>query len=85
MKINNPLTSIKNLYTKSSNWGKILFFVLLLLLVIALFKPMQMKNKEGFEQSKTFLLKTNDDLYDNFYTSIYDELVFNSLIFFVTS
>jgi SAM-dependent methyltransferase len=79
MKINNPLTSIKNLYTKSSNWGKILFFVLLLLLVIALFKPMQMKNKEGFEQSETFLLKTNDDLYDNFYTSIYDELVFNSL------
>jgi SAM-dependent methyltransferase len=40
---------------------------------------MQMKNKEGFEQSETFLLKTNDDLYDNFYTSIYDELVFNSL------
>lgn len=79
MKINNPLTSIKNLYTKSSNWGKILFFVLLLLLVVAIFKPMQIQNKEGFEQSETFLLKTNDNLYDNFYTSIYDELVFNGL------
>jgi len=79
MKINNPLASIKNLYTKSSNWGKILFFVLLLLLVVAIFKPMQMQNKEGFEQSESFLIKTNDDLYDNFYTSIYDELVFNSL------
>jgi len=79
MKINNPLTSITNLYNKSSNWGKILFFVLLLLLVVAVFKPMQLQGKEGFEQQETFLLKTNDDLYDKFYAEIYDELVFNNL------
>ena len=79
MKINNPLTSITNLYNKSSNWGKILFLVLLLLLVVAIFKPMQLQRKEGFEQQETFLLKTNDDLYDKFYAEIYDELVFNNL------
>jgi SAM-dependent methyltransferase len=79
MKINNPLKSIKNFYLKTSNWGKILFFVLLLLLVIAIFKPMQFQRKEGFEQNESFLLKSNDDLYDNFYASIYDELVFNNL------
>ncbi len=79
MKINNPLTSMKNLYNKSSNWGKILFFILLLLLVVAIFKPMKLEKKEGFEQNESFLLKTNDNLYDNFYTSIYDELVFNGL------
>jgi SAM-dependent methyltransferase len=79
MKITNPLTSMKNLYSKSSNWGKILFFVLLLLLVVAIFKPIRLPKREGFEQSESFLLKTNDNLYDDFYTSIYDELVFNGL------
>jgi len=79
MKINNPFTSITNLYKKSSNWGKILFFILLLLLVVAIFKPMQNQGKEGFEQQDSFLLKTNEDLYDNFYVEIYDELVFNNL------
>lgn len=79
MKIMNPLTSMKNLYNKSSNWGKIFFFILLLLIVVAIFKPMKLEKREGFEQSETFLLKTNNDLYDNFYTSIYDDLVFNSI------
>ena len=77
MKIDNPFTSITNLYKKSSNWGKILFLILLLLLVVAIFKPIQ--KKEGFEQQNTFVLKTNDELYDKFYVEIYDELVFNNL------
>jgi SAM-dependent methyltransferase len=77
MKIDNPLTSIKNLYNKSSNWGKILFLVLLLLLVIAIFKPMH--KREGFEQQEKFIIKNNVDLYDDFYANIYDELVFNNL------
>jgi len=77
MKLNNPLTSIKNLYNKSSNWGKILFFVLLLLLVIAIFKPLN--KKEGFEQREKFILKKDNDLYDDFYADIYDELVYNKL------
>jgi len=77
MKINNPLTSIKNLYNKSSNWGKILFFILLLLLVIAIFKPLN--KKEGFEQREKFILKKENDLYDDFYADVYDELVYNKL------
>jgi len=79
MKTRNTFTSITNLYNKSSNWGKILFFVLLLLLVVAIFKPLQIQKKEGFEQQDSFLLKTNDELYDNFYAEIYDELVFNNI------
>ena len=77
MKNINPFVSITNLYNKSSNWGKILFIVLLLLLVIDIFKPI--KRKEGFEQNESFLIKTNEELYDNFYADIYDELVFNNL------
>jgi SAM-dependent methyltransferase len=77
MKINNPLTSIKNLYNKSSNWGKILFFILLLLLVVAIFKPLN--KKEGFEQREKFILKKENDLYDDFYADVYDELVYNKL------
>jgi SAM-dependent methyltransferase len=77
MKLNNPFTSVTNLYNKSSNWGKVLFFVLLLLLAVAVFKPIQ--KREGFEQRENFLLKTNDELYDKFYVEIYDELVFNNI------
>jgi SAM-dependent methyltransferase len=38
-----------------------------------------MKNKEGFKTTEPFLYKTGSEVYDDFYTDIYDYLVFNSL------
>ena len=74
----NLTNSLINLYKKSSNWGKILFFILLLLVIITLFKPLYQR-KEGYENQQTFEYKTNEDLYDDFYVNIYDQLVFNDL------
>ena len=71
---------MNNLYKHTSNWGKIVILFLLLILVIAVFKGFNKhKNREGFEQSDHFLIKTNDDIYDDFYTDIYDYLVFNNI------
>lgn len=75
-------TFVKSLgtqYNKTSNWGKILIFVVLLLLLILAFKNIKMPSKEGFEQNDNFLTKTGTDVYDEFYSDIYDYLVFNNL------
>jgi len=79
--ITNQLNSITKIYTKSSIWGKILIFSLLIVLLVVIFKgPNSNSNsKEGFEQSDQFVNKTGEDIYDDFYADIYDYLVFNKL------
>ena len=34
---------------------------------------------EGFQQSKKFVLKRNDKLYDDFYCSLYDDLMYDPI------
>ena len=78
----NMQTTIKSLgaaYNKSSLWCKMLIFISLLLLLILVFKGLPNARKEGFEQQDKFLIKTGPEIYDNFYASIYDYLVFNTL------
>ena len=76
-------TSFKSLgsaYNKSSSWCKILIFITLLLLLVLVFKGVKPTNfKEGFEQNDKFLVKTGPQIYDDFYSDIYDYLVFNNL------
>jgi len=82
MKFPNSIKSITNLYKKLSNFGKVLIFISLLLVLIVFFKYMKMyslNNKEGFIQEKEFLFKKGPDIYDEFYASIYDHLVFNDV------
>lgn len=77
MKIQTTLKSITHFYNKMSNFGKILLFVTLLLIIIVFFKQ-DIVFKEGFtEQSNNFLFKRGTDIYDDFYAEIYDYLVFN--------
>jgi SAM-dependent methyltransferase len=75
------INSLGSSYTKASLWGKILIFTTLLLLLVLVFKGIKSHNSgiEGFEQNDRFLLKTGNDIYDDFYTEIYDYLVFNNL------
>lgn len=68
-----------NLYKDTSNWGKVLLLFVLFILVITIFKGFKQNKKEGFEQSDQFLIKTNEEIYDDFYTDIYDYLVFNNI------
>lgn len=78
--------SLTNCYNKLSNFGKILIFISLLLIIIVFFKSIT-SNKEGMtsgiEQNtgitNKFLFKDGDAVYDDFYANIYDYLVFNSV------
>ena len=86
MKITNPIKSITNLYNKLSNFGKILIFIALLLIMIVFFKHVQGLSphntgakREGFQQQQEFLFKKGQDIYDDFYANVYDYLVFNEV------
>jgi SAM-dependent methyltransferase len=70
--------SLGTAYNKCSLWCKILMFISLLLLLVLVFKGFD-KKKEGFEQRDAFLIKSGSDIYDDFYSDIYDYLVFNNL------
>ena len=84
MKINNSIKSISNIYKNMSNFGKILIFVALFLILIVIFKSVNTVNKEGsikegYTQNDTFLFKRGVEIYDEFYADIYDYLVFNAV------
>ena len=75
----NELNSIGNVYKESSNWGKVMILFILFILIMLIFKGLKRNKQEGFEQSDHFLIKTNDEIYDDFYANIYDYLVFNDV------
>jgi SAM-dependent methyltransferase len=74
------MKSLGRAYNKTSLWGKVLIFIVLLLLLVLVFKGIK-PNKivEGFEQNDQFLFKSGPEIYDDFYADIYDYLVFNNL------
>ena len=71
------IKSITNVYRKMSNIGKILLFITLLLILVVFFKSYTIK--EGYEQNDKFLFKQGNDIYDGFYATVYDYLVYNNL------
>jgi SAM-dependent methyltransferase len=81
MKNIGPLKSITNIYSKMSNFGKILIFITLFLITIVFFKSIEVPKfgVEGFQSQEKFLFKTGDEVYDDFYANIYDYLVFNNI------
>ena len=80
MNLQRTIKSLGTSYNKSSTWCKVLIFIVLLLMLVLVFKGFkQHKNVEGFEQQDKFLIKSGSDIYDDFYASIYDYLVFNNL------
>jgi len=73
--------SISNIYNKLSIFGKVLVFITLFLIVVVFFKSVETNvKKEGFEQQQDkFVLKKGNDIYDDFYSDIYDHLLNNSV------
>jgi SAM-dependent methyltransferase len=63
-----------------SNWGKVLIFVVLFLIVYMLFKN-EIERKEGFSMdTKEFTFKDGkSQVYDDFYVNIYDQLLYNDV------
>ncbi len=67
-------------YKKMSTVGKVLLFVALLLILVVFFNSPEFNiTKEGYEQNDSFVFKKGAEIYDGFYASIYDHLVFNNL------
>lgn len=77
--IKKPIAQFSKYYTKCSCWGKLLLFIIMLLLLIVSFKGLKSGLKEGFEQNDSLVTKTGVAVYDDFYAEIYDYLVFNNM------
>jgi SAM-dependent methyltransferase len=73
------MKSLMKFYKKISTVGKVLLFVALLLIIVVFFNSPEFNIKEGYEQNDTFLFKKGPEIYDGFYATIYDQLVFNNL------
>lgn len=74
------IQTISNFYNKLSNFGKILIFLALFLLVIHILKPISQIRKEGMTNvEEKFVYKDGQAVYDDFYADIYDYLVFNQI------
>ena len=67
-----------NHFMKQSIWTRtsiILAFILIILMIV----NKSAVYKEGFVQREKFVLKTGNEIYDGFYSSIYDELVYDNV------
>ena len=65
-------------FKKSTRWSKTLIclgFLLLVIMVINHNSPI----KEGFTQRRKYVLKRNDDIFDDFYVPVYDQLMKNKV------
>ena len=75
--VSSQTNKIISYYNKSSNWGKMMVFTILLIVVVTLFK--KTSHTEGFIQSDQFVIKQGTQMYDEFYANIYDDLVYNDI------
>jgi SAM-dependent methyltransferase len=66
----NPAKSLTTLFHKTSTWGKILIFITLILVGLSLFTV----KKEGFVNYGVFSYNESSNIYDEFYSNIYDVL-----------
>ena len=72
------MKSLTNCYNKLSNFGKILIFISILLVIVIFFKHIN-PVKENFISDEKFLFKEGTAVYDDFYANIYDHLVYNMI------
>jgi len=76
MSLTKSIKSIISYIKKSSPWIKLIILCICIILLINLFKRIESR-VETFEDNKPkYTIKTKD-LYDDFYSEIYDELVYN--------
>jgi len=72
------LKQLKRFFKKSTKWSKTLICLGFLLLALVLINNNTIM-KEGFSQRKKYILKKNEDIFDEFYVPIYDQLMENKV------
>ena len=70
------ISNIQKSFKKVSSWFKLVVILIVILLVVAVVNK-NMPHVEGFQQEQKFISKNNDNLYDDFYCEIYNELIFD--------
>lgn len=89
MKLSNSFNSILKIYNKTSNIGKLLIFICLLLIIVIFFKYVNQEallKREGFRKEEIyagdkekFVFVKDLKVFDEFYAGIYDYLVYNNM------
>lgn len=74
----NIIKKMNSLFKKSTIWFKVAILLILILIVFITIN-VSLPKREGFQQSKKFVLKRNDKLYDDFYCSLYDDLMYDPI------
>ena len=78
--ITQPIKSITHVFKNISLWGKVLIFIILVLMIhFTFFKTKQLR-REGFQNTEKFLLHEGPQVYDDFYSNVYDHLVYNTML-----
>ena len=73
------IASISKTYNKMSHWGKILLWITIFLIVVVNMRSWKPWQREAFTQNDTLIVKSGNELYDDFYVNIYDYLVYNNV------
>jgi len=75
--IKNLVKNLKSFFKKTSIWTKIII-ITIIALVFTKIANANTPHIEGFTQKRKFVVKKNDELYDDFYCSIYDKLLYDT-------
>lgn len=70
--------SVMKKYDKSSIWVKLFIIIAIVLLFLKRYNRLH-PVQEGFTQMQQYVLKENDELYDDFYVKYYDQIVYDKL------
>ena len=65
-------------FMKQSIWTKLAITMAIILIILMIVNKNAIY-KEGFIQREKFIIKKGNDIYDDFYSSIYDELVYDNV------
>ena len=71
--------SILSFLKKSTPIEKIFYLLTFALIIIIIANYASHQTIEGFKENKNFITKTGIDVYDNFYVSVYDDLLYSSI------
>jgi SAM-dependent methyltransferase len=72
------LQKLTRMFKKSTKWSKVLICLGLLLLGLVILNK-NSPRREGFRQRKKYILKTNEDIFDEFYVPVYNQLMDNKI------